>query len=397
MSSLELRKFLIGTVVWGIGNQMVTVTQTYVIFDITQSALQLAILGAAVVIASVSTSIVSGFLADRFSRKVLLMCGSVMTFSSMLAVGLLLIADRVEPWHIQVAGAIHGSALALDWTARFSLLPIMVPRNILPRAVFFDNSFFNLGRVLAPLIWGAIVHHWGYDWTYITIAGVMALNLVIVALYRPISTGISTVHQPIWEDVVEIASVVRRNAILNGNLTFTFVNALLMGGFIYLLTPISREVYGVGAGEYSQLFAAVGVGAFIGGLFLGFSGGFKRTGYGLLISNVLTVGCAIVFALMTSIYFGFVFALLFGLMNAIHIGLGTISMQMAITDNVRGRLAGIYELAWGGFPAGGFVFGALADGLGSSVALIIGCGFVLFVTFAVGTFNRQLRQLRMRV
>ena len=397
MSSLELRKFLIGTVVWGIGNQMVTVTQTYVIFDITQSVLQLSILGAAVVIASVSTSIVSGFLADRFSRKVLLMWGSVMTCSSMLAVGLLLLTDRIEPWHIQVAGAIHGSALALDWTARFSLLPIMVPRNILPRAVFFDNSFFNLGRVLAPLIWGAIVQIWGYEWTYITIAVVMAVNFVIVATYRPISSNIATAHQPIWQDAVEIASVVRHNAILNGNLTFTFVNALLMGGFIYLLTPISREVYNVGAGEYSQLFAAVGVGAFIGGLYLGFSGGFKRTGYALLVSNVLTAGCAIVFALIASIYFGFAFAFLFGLMNSIHIGLGTISMQMAITDNVRGRLAGIYELAWGGFPAGGFVFGALANEMGPPAALIIGCVFVLFVTAAVGTFNPQLRRLRMRV
>ena len=397
MSSIELRKFLIGTVVWGIGNQMVTVTQTYVIFDITRSAFQLAILGAAVVVASITTSIVSGFLADRFSRKVLLMCGSVMTCSSMLVVGLLLITGRVEPWHIQVAGAIHGSALALDWTARFSLLPIMVPRNILARSVFFDNSFFNLGRVLAPLIWGAIVQFWGYEWTYITIAGFMAVNFVIVATYRPLSTGISTAHQPIWNDVVEIASVIRNNAVLNGNLTFTFVNALLMGGFIYLLTPISREVYNVGAGEYSQLFAMVGVGAFIGGLYLGFSGGFKRTGYALLASNVLTAGCAIAFALIATIYFGFAFALLFGLMNAIHIGLGTLSMQMAITDNVRGRLAGIYELAWGGFPAGGFVFGALADGLDPATALIIGCAFVLIVTFAIGTFNPQLRRLRLRV
>ena len=118
MASIELRKFLVGTVVWGIGNQMVTVTQTYVIFDITQSALQLAILGAAVVIASVSMSLASGILADRFSRKTLLMCGSVMTATSMLAIGLLLLTGRVEPWHIQVAGAIHGAALALDWTAQ---------------------------------------------------------------------------------------------------------------------------------------------------------------------------------------------------------------------------------------------------------------------------------------
>ena len=246
MASIELRKFLVGTVVWGIGNQMVTVTQTYVIFDITQSALQLAILGAAVVIASVSMSLASGILADRFSRKTLLMCGSVMTATSMLMIGLLLLTDRVEPWHIQVAGAIHGAALALDWTARFSLLPIMVPRNILARSVFFDNSFFNLGRVLAPLLWGAIVHWWGYDWSYVVIAGMMALNFVIVATYRPLSSSIPTAHQAIWHDVVEIATVVRTNSILTGNLTFTFVNALLMGGFIYLLTPIAREVYNVG-------------------------------------------------------------------------------------------------------------------------------------------------------
>ena len=376
---------------------MVTVTQTYVIFDITQSSLQLAILGAAVVICSISMSIASGILADRFSRKTLLMCGSVMTAISMLAVGILLLTDRVEAWHIQVAGGIHGAALALDWTARFSLLPIMVRRNILARAIFFDNSFFNLGRVLAPLIWGAIVHLWSYDWTYIAIAAVMTINFGIVASYRPVSKSVGHAHQAIWHDFVEIGNVIRKSPILTGNLTFTFVNALLMGGFIYLLTPISKEVYRVGAGEYSQLFAMVGVGAFIGGLVLGLGGGFRRTGYALLTTNLFTTVAAIAFALVTSIYFGFGFALLFGLINAIHIGLGTIALQMAITENVRGRLAGIYELAWGGFPGGGFVFGAMASSMGPSTSLIIGCAFVLIVTIAIGTFNPTLRRLQMRV
>ena len=112
----------------------------------------------------------------------------------------------------------------------------------------------------------------------------------------------------------------------------------------------------------------------------------KRTGYALLVTNVFTAASAVVFALVASLYFGYAFALLFGLINAIHIGLGTISLQMAITDNVRGRLAGVYELAWAGFPAGGFVFGAMADSLGSSASLIIGCGFVILVTISIGSF-----------
>ena len=151
MASIELRKFLVGTIIWSVGNQMVTVTQTYVIFDITRSALQLAILGGAVVIASVAMSIASGILADRFSRKVLLLCGSVMTSSSMLVVGLLIISQRIEPWHIQVAGAVHGAALALDWTARFSLLPNMVPRNHLAAVGLLRPLVLQLGQGFSPI------------------------------------------------------------------------------------------------------------------------------------------------------------------------------------------------------------------------------------------------------
>ncbi len=376
---------------------MVTVTQTYVIFDITDSALQLAILGAAVVVASISTSAASGILADRFSRKTLLMIGSVMTATSMLAVGLLLLTGRIEAWHIQVAGAIQGSALALDWTARFALLPNMVQRNILTRAISFDLSFFNMGRVVAPLIWGVIVNLWGYEWTYIAIAIVMTVNFFVVATYKPLTSVTPIAHKAIWRDVIEIGAVIRGNAILSGNLIFTFVNALLMGGFIYLLTPISKDVFNVGSSEYSMLFASIGIGAFVGGLFLGLGGGIKRAGYALLATNVLAISFAFGFGLVSSIYIGFTFALLFGLMNAVHIGLGNVTLQLAITDNVRGRLAGIYELAWGGFPAGGFVFGVITDKLDPATALMIGCAFVLAVTIVVGTFNTNLRRLTMRV
>ncbi len=388
---------MIGTVSWSVGNQMVTVTQTYVIYDITQSSLQLGILGAAVVITSIAMSLISGILADRFSRRVLLMCGSVMTSTSMLAVGLLLITGRVEPWHIQVGGAIHGAALVLDWTARFSLLPNMLPREILIRAVSFDLSTFNLGRVLAPLLWGLIVANWGYEWTYIAIAGIMALNILIVATYRPRTSVAHVAHQPIWQDIVEITAVVRGNAILSGNIIFTFVNAVLMGGLIYLLTPIATDVFEVGPNEYSQLFASVAVGAFVGGIFLGITGGFRRTGYALLATNVLTVTTVMLFALAGSLFLGFTFALMFGLLNAMHVGLGNIALQTAISDNVRGRLAGIYEVAWAGFPAGGFLLGALANASDPSTSLIVGCGAVLLVTIVMAVFNPTLRQLRLRI
>ena len=398
ISSIELRKYLFGSLVWSTANQMVTVTQTYVIFDITKSALQLAILGAAVVTASVLASMASGILADRFSRKTMLMTGQIIASSAMLSIGFLILTDRVEPWHIQVAGAIQGGTLALDWTARFSLLPNLVQRSILPSAVSFDLSLFNLGRVAAPLVWGVIVNIFGYEWTYFSIAFLMIVNFFVISTLKPIvSRDKSIVHQAIWRDIIEIASVVKSNGVLSGNLMFTFFNALLMGGFIYLLTPISQNVYEVGSSQFSLLFASIGFGAFIGGLFLGLGGGVKRTGYALLATNVLSIAGALAFGLVSTFYFGLGFALLYGLTNAVHIGLGNIALQVTITDNVRGRLAGIYEVAWAGFPAGGFAFGILANNLEPTTALVIGCGFVLIVTIGIGTFNSRLRNLRIRV
>ena len=56
-------------------------------------------------------------------------------------------------------------------------------------------------------------------------------------------------------------------------------------------------------------------------------------------------------------------------------------------------------MSWLGpdFRPGGFVFGAIADSLGSSASLIIGCGFVILVTISIGILNPNLRRLRIRV
>ena len=288
-------------------------------------------------------------------------------------------------------------ALAIDWTARFSLLPTMVDRNILPRAVSFDLSIFNLGRLVTPLAWGWIVSKWGYEWTYFVIATLMTINFAIVATYRPIIATTSSKGHAIWSEVTEITGVVRRNPILGGNLVYTVMNAFVMGGFIYLLTPISAQVFGVGPVEFSRLFAMIALGAFIAGLGLGFSGGVKRAGLALIATNFMAAGFTVAFAFSPTLNLGYAFAFLFGFVNAVHVGLGNIALQMSITENVRGRLAGVYELAWAGFPAGGFFFPAIAGFLGPTSALAFGGLFLVFINSSVAVLNPTLRRLKMRV
>ncbi len=396
LGSLELRKFLAGTFAWGTAHQMVIVAQTYVITELTGSTRDLAILAGVIALVSVSMGFIGGILADRVSRQALLMLGSVATSAAMLAIGVLLVVDRIEPWHIQLAGAIQGASLAFDWTARFALLPNMVDRKILPRSISFDLTIFNLTRISAPLIWGWIIILSDAEWPYFVMSSLFLCNVILVWSFKPKPQAKRSSHPPIWEDVSEIAKIVTSNPIVAGNMIFTAVNALLLGGFVYLLAPFAKNVLTIGPSGLGHLFTAIGFGAFAGALTLGISGGARRMGYMLLITNMFVAGFAMLFALVAEFYLGLAIALLFGMFNAIHVGMGTISLQVAVSDDVRGRLAGIYEIAWAGFPLGGFVFAILAGFIGISEALLIGGAFVALVTLMIGLFNSSLRRFTYR-
>lgn len=396
VKSVELRKFIAATIAWGNGHQMAVVAQTYLITEITDSTVPLAVLAGSIAAASIITSFIGGILADRMSRKTLLMIGSIATSIAMLAVAILIITDNIQAWHIQIAGIVQGGSLALDWTARFALIPNMVSRRILPRAISFDLMAFNLTRIAGPLIWGWIVAFTGIEWTYMLMSAIFITNFIIISTFKPLKTTLPSTHMPIWQEIGEIAKIVRSNPIVAGNLIFTAVNALLLGSFIYLLAPFAKDVIDVDATALSQLFTALGIGAFLGSLTLGITGGVKQMGYTLLATNIIVSIAILLFAILTTFYFGLTLAFIIGLFNAIHVGLGNIVLQISISDDIRGRLAGIYEIAWSGFPIGGFVFAALAGWLSVPQSLMLVGIFVTMVTIAIATINPTLRRFKYR-
>ncbi len=397
MGTAELRKLLLGTALWSVGTQIAMVTQTFYVYEITESEFQLAILGASTTLAMVIVPIAGGILADRIDCKTIWMIGTVMTGVAMLAVGFLIATDLVAAWHIQLAGAIQGASHAIVGPARFALLPTMVQRSVLPRAVSFDMSTFNLGRLVAPAIWGTMLAFLDYEWTYFAVTLVLGFCFIVIATFRPMIAATSQRVHRLTSDIGEITSIVRRNPILNGNLIFTVTNGLVAGGFIYLLTPVAVQVFDAGPTEYSQLFTIVSVGTFVGTLALGFSGGIGRTGYALLATNIIAAMFVTSFALMATISPAYAITFLYGLFSGVHTGLVGIALQTNISQNVRGRLAGLYEIAWAGFPAGGFIFPAIAGLTAPSIALVIAGVFLATATVAMAMLNPRLRNLVTKV
>ena len=87
----SLLRFVGATLMWGTGHQLITVSQGYLLFELTSSTIWLAALGAAVGIPNVIVAILAGMLADRVSRTRLLIVGAIVAGVPMLAVVLLFI------------------------------------------------------------------------------------------------------------------------------------------------------------------------------------------------------------------------------------------------------------------------------------------------------------------
>jgi len=389
-----LQRFIAATLFWGTGHQLINVAQGFLLFELTGSTLWLAALGAAVGIPNVIVGVLGGVLADRIPRTRMLKIGAFIAGTPMLMIGILYSSDMLEPWHIVLAGMFQGSGLAIDWISRLSLLPDVVPKKILVRAISLDQSVFNGARVVGPLIGGFLLGAVGPSAAYGVMAGLFAAAFLIYTTFRPVSQVVRAKSSGVIPDLKEVVRVIRERPILRMNLMFTFVNALTLGGMVFIIPAFAKEVFNIDETGLGFLFAAVGTGAVVGAMTMSWTGGVRRAGPALLITDLLFGGFVIAWASTTSMPLALPLAFLLGYFNSVHVALGISVIQFNVPAEVRGRVIGAYEIAWSGFPLGGLASGSLAAAFGLRSALtILAIGLIVF-TIVVALVSSKFRQSR---
>ncbi len=389
-----LQRFVTATLFWGTGHQLINVAQGYLLFELTDSTLWLAALGAAVGIPNVVVGVMAGVLADRIPRTRLLKIGSVIAGLPMLAIAVLYETDNLEPWHLVIAGAFQGSGLAIDWISRLSLLPDIVDKRILVRSISLDQSVFNGARVAGPVIGGFVLATFGASAAYGVAAGLLGLSFIVYTTLKPVTQIARASHAGIVQDLAEVVRVIRSNPILRMNLMFTFVNALTLGGLVFILPAFAKNVFNTDETGLGILFAAVGTGAVAGAMTMSWTGGIRRAGPALLVTDLLFGGFVIVWAQTGNMLTALPFAFLLGYFNSVHVALGISVIQFNVPAEVRGRVIGAYEIAWSGFPLGGLASGSLAAIFGLRGSLtILAVGLIVF-TLVVATVSSKFRNSR---
>jgi MFS family permease len=312
-----------------------------------------------------------GMLADRYSKRKLL----VVTQAFMGAVALVLagldLTDLVQVWHVYVLALMLGLGTAVDNPARQSFVIEMVGRDDLPNAVGLNSASFNLGRVIGPALAGLLIEVFGTGPVFV-ING-LSFTAVIYALTRLRTAELSPAPRAGRGpgQVLEGIRYVRSRPDLLTVMVLVFFVGTFGLNFQLTMALMATEEFGKGAGEFGLLGSIMAVGSLTGALLAARRG---RPRLRLLLLAALAFGLVEVASGLMPTYVLFAAILVpVGVAALTFITAANSTMQLGVDPIMRGRVMALYmAVFFGGTPLGAPLVGAVAEAFGARWSLILG-------------------------
>lgn len=312
----------------------------------------------------------AGAVADRCSRRRVLMATQALSGVLALVLGLLVVFDVARLWHVYVLAALLGTVAAFDGPARHAFVSEMVPSQDLPNAVGLNSASFHGGRLIGPGIAGLLIHWLGTGPVFLLNAA--SFGAVLLSLSRMRISELRPVPRADRRGAANqgLAYVRGRPDVV---LVLVIVGVVGALGFNFQLTTalMARLVFEKGSGEYGLLGSVMAIGS-LGGALLAARREHPRVS--LVIRATLAFGgFSIVAALMPS-YPLFALALIpVGLSAQTMMTAANSTIQLTTPPQLRGRVMAIYmAIFMGGTPLGAPFVGWLGEQFGARWTILVG-------------------------
>src|SRR6476469_8136627 len=147
------RLFFGGQSISLVGTWITRVATSWLVYRLTGSELLLGIVGFCGQIPTLLLAPIAGVLVDRWNRHHILVITQILSMVQSLALAGLMLAGRIEVWHILVLQIAQGIINAFDTPARQAFVVQMVgDRADLPNAIALNSSMVNASRIIGPSI-----------------------------------------------------------------------------------------------------------------------------------------------------------------------------------------------------------------------------------------------------
>jgi MFS family permease len=418
--------YMTGNFLAFVGRQMLAVAVEWEIYRRTHSATALGLVGLVLVIPVVCLSLPAGHLADKYSRKHIIMIAQF--FIAITSAGLALVSWKhlsIPAWPVLQAGNsllraiagvferhqqafsfddfsipviylllfISGIARTFAWAGRASFFPTLVPRDAFANAVTWNSSVFQIASVVGPAISGFIVVHISFSCVYI-IDAITSFLFFLLVLPIPRSPE-KKKHEALdtWRSLQAGMRFVLSKHIILATITLDLF-AVLLGGATALLPMFADQILRVGAIGLGWMRAMPAIGAFVTALVVAYLPPIKRAGVTLLWC-VTGFGLAtILFGLSHVFWFSLAMLFFIGAFDSVSVIIRGTIVQLVTPDEMRGRVSAVNNI----FIGTSNEFGAFESGLTAAlfgpVISVVGGGIgTILVALGVAKWWPETRKI----
>ena len=334
----------------------------------------------------------SGFAADHFDQRRLLMVTHAAMGALALMLGILTVTGVVQLWHVYVFAFLSGCASAVDAPVRQTFVTELVGDADLPNAVALNATSFNAARMIGPAVAGMAIASIGTGWAFLLNGASFVAVLVSLARLRVAGLRTSARAQRARGSLGEGWRYVRSRPDLIAILAMLFLVGTFGLNFPIYISTMAVTVFHADARAYGLLSSMMAIGTITGALL---AAGRDRPRFRSLLTGAAVFGLGCTLAAFAPGYWPFAAALVITGVAALTFTNTTNSlMQLSTAPAMRGRVMALRgAVALGGTPLGAPIVGWVADHVGPRWALGVGAasGFAA-AGIAVWVMRRQLHE-----
>lgn len=380
-----------------IGTFVQQFAQSWLVYDLTKNPFYLGLdlfLGQLPIM---MFSLFGGVFADRMDRRKMLLLSQYIQMACAFLLAILFFTHVVRVWHILTLSFVVGVGQSFGGPAYSALLPTLVGAEDLSNAIAMNSIQFNLARILGPTIGGLAYTALGATWCF-ALNGVSYLAVIISLFMIQTKFVPPKSREAIMESMKKGIRFIQNREGMSSLVVLAFFMTLFGFSLTGFLPVVVQKVFQKGPETYTLLLVFSGAGSICGALAVAAIEKLKRQGR-LTLLILVALGAAITaFAVSKWLPLSCLLIFLAGATIMASASLMVSLVQLIVTDEMRGRVMSVYNLAFrAGIPLGSLALGKLIPIVGVSEALA-GSGLVLIaITLYFLLVKRDVSNFRMPV
>jgi MFS family permease len=361
-----------------LGNNMLAVALGWQMYELTASAWDLGLVGLAQFVPALLLTVPAGLLVDSHDRRLVFAASLALQGAAAVLLCWGSLAGWVGRDAILVVCLVTGVGRALQLPAQQAIVPALVPRTGLPRALAQNATLTKISTIAGPAL-GGFLYTGGAGFVYGLCAGVFVLGTALALRVR-LAPRAATGEAVSWAALFAGIAFIRASPLVLGAMSLDLF-ATLAGTSMALLPMFAKDILHTGPWGLGLLRAAPAVGGLLVSAWISHRPMDQDVGR-RMYASVFVYGLAtIAFAFCTDLAWAMAALAVVGAADIVSTVLRHSVVQVETADALRGRVGAAHATSIAASnQLGQFRAGVVAEWLGPAMAVLLGgCATVLVV------------------